>query len=525
MKIQNSAYAALLAGAAIVLAPVYGPQIAARAATPTQDDLDKNIKSVTGALRAVEQNFADPVSSEKALYSGAIPGMLRTLDPHSNFLDPNEYQDMQRKQRAQYFGIGMLITMDGSKVIAMEPFPGSPAWKADLRRGDVIVAVDGKDVSKKNSQDVADMLRGPRGTQVQVSVMREGAKEPFTATVTRGGIETSLVDAFWLKPGIAYLKVTSFEAQNVSRDVENALKGLGEEKIKGLVLDLRENRGGLVTEAVSLAGRFLHDGQVVVSHRGRAEKEQVFKAKANPLAQKYPMVVLVNGNSASASEIVSGALQDHDRALIMGETTFGKGLVQAQFPLAEGAALLLTIAHYYTPSGRLIQRDYSKKSFFDYYYSKRDTSNQDDMKPTDIGRKVYGGGGITPDEKYEPEKLSLFERRIANSLAVFRFASLYFGPNKPVLPPDWTPDQNVMSRFKDYLYSNNFPFTDADFQRDKKFVADQIRTEFFMRAFDKKTSERALIMDDPEVSKAVDTLPKAESLMSEANRILAQRQQ
>src|SRR5690242_6795251 len=423
MKIRTSLQVAILAGACTVLAPVYGPGIRAFAAATPQDDLDKNVKSLANAFSILEDNYADKISSEKAIYQGAIPGMLRTLDPHSNFLDPAEYQDMQRKQRAQYFGIGMLITMDGSKVIAMEPFPGSPAGKADLRRGDVIVAVDGKDVSKKNSQDVADMLRGPRGTQVQVSVMREGAKEPFTATVTRGGIETSLVDAFWLKPGIAYLKVTSFEAQNVARDVEAALTKLDESKIKGLILDLRENRGGLVTEAVSLSGRFLHDGQVVVSHRGRAEKEQVFRAKANPLAQKYPIVVLVNGNSASASEIVSGALQDHDRALIMGETTFGKGLVQAQFPLAEGAALLLTIAHYYTPSGRLIQRDYSKKSFFDYYYSKRDTSNQDDMKPTDIGRKVYGGGGITPDEKYEPEKATLFERRLVNSSVVFRFAS------------------------------------------------------------------------------------------------------
>src|SRR5215813_1950484 len=228
MKIRNSAYAVLLAGAATVLAPLYGPQIAARAATPVQDDLDKNMKSVTGALTVLEQNFADPVSSEKAIYSGAIPGMLRTLDPHSNFLDPSEYQDMQRKQRAQYFGIGMLISMDGPKVIAMEPFPGSPAWKADLRRGDVIIAVDGKDVTKKDSSGVADMLRGQRGSPVRVTVMREGATEPVTVTVIRGEIETSLVDAFWLKPGIAFLKVTSFEAQNVAKDVEAALGRLDE---------------------------------------------------------------------------------------------------------------------------------------------------------------------------------------------------------------------------------------------------------------------------------------------------------
>ena len=430
MKLRNSFSAALIVGTFSVLAPLYGPAINARAATP-QDDLDRNMKALAGRNLILEQNYADPVSSEKAIYQGAIPGMLRTLDPHSNFLDPTEYQDMQRKQRAQYCGIGMLISMDGTKVIAMEPFPGSPAWKADLRRGDVITGVDLKDVTKKDSAGVAELLRGQCGSPVKVTVMREGAAEPVTVQVNRGGIETSLVDAFWVRPGIVFLKVSSFEAQNVARDVEAALQKMDESKVKGLILDLRENRGGLVTEAVSLAGRFLRDGQVVVSHRGRAEKEQVFRAKANPLAQKYPIVVLVNGNSASASEIVSGALQDHDRAIIMGENTFGKGLVQAQFPLTEGAALLLTIAHYYTPSGRLIQRDYTKGSFFDYYYSRKPTQNTDDVKSTDVGRKMYGGGGITPDEKYENPKASIFQRRIFNSSVIYHFANKYFGPAKP----------------------------------------------------------------------------------------------
>ncbi len=525
MKIRTSLQVALIVGGFTVFAPVYGPVIRANAAGP-QDDLDKNVKSLASALSILEDNYADKISSEKAIYQGAIPGMLRTLDPHSNFLDPAEYTDMQRKQRAQYFGIGMLISMDGPKVIAMEPFPGSPAWRADLRRGDTIVAVDGKDVTKKDSAAVADMLRGPRGSQVRVSVMREGATEPVTLTVTRGEIETSLVDAFWIKPGIAFLKVTSFEAQNVARDVEAAMQKLGEANVKGLILDLRENRGGLVTEAVSLAGRFLRDGQVVVSHRGRAEKEQVFRAtnKSNPAAQKYPIVVLVNGNSASASEIVSGALQDHDRALIMGETTFGKGLVQAQFPLSEGA-LLLTIAHYYTPSGRLIQRDYSKGSFFDYYYARKPIQNSDDIKATDTGRKMYGGGGITPDEKYDPEKSSMFERRIFNSSVMYRFASTYFGAAKPSLPPNWAPDADLLARFKDFLHTKNIAFTDAEFNRDKKWITEQLRDEFYLRAFDKKTSDRAQFVDDPEVQKAIESLPHAEAMHAEAQKVMAARRQ
>src|SRR5207253_1000616 len=245
--------------------------------------------------------------------------------------------------------------------------------------------------------------------------------------------------AFFVRPGIVYLGVTSFEASNISRDTEAAMQRLGEQNVQGLILDLRNNLGGLVTEAVGLSGRFLRNGQTVVSHRGRAEQEQIFRAKANTHAEKYPMVVLVNGNSASASEIVSGALQDHDRALIMGTTTFGKGLVQAQFPLSEGDALLLTIAHYYTPSGRLIQRDYSKRSFFDYYYAHRVTQDTNDVKPTDTGRKMYGGGGITPDDKFQSTacgptacspKAPIFERRVVNSSVMFRFASEYFGPKK-----------------------------------------------------------------------------------------------
>jgi carboxyl-terminal processing protease len=349
MNIRNTIFALSIVVASAVFAPVYGPVLLASAG----DDLSKDMKTVADVFSLVEKNFADPVSSEKAFYGdqgrgGAIPGMLHTLDPHSNFVDPAEYREMQRRQHAQYYGVGMQITMDQlptdkhARVIVMEPFVNSPAWNAGMRRGDTIVAVDGKDTTEMDSPKVAELLRGPKGTQVRVSVKREGSNEPYSATITRGGIETSVVDAFWLKQGIAFLHVTSFEASNIGREVEAHMQRLGEQNVQGLVLDLRGNLGGLVTEAVALAGRFLRNGQTVVSHRGRAEQEQVFRAKGNPLAQRYPIVCLVNGQSASASEIVSGALQDHDRGWIMGDTTFGKGLVQAQFPLSEGAALLLT---------------------------------------------------------------------------------------------------------------------------------------------------------------------------------------
>ena len=535
MRTPKIAFAALV-GAVVLLAPVYGPHLITSAQAATGDDLDKDMKSVAAAFAAVEKNFADPVSSERAFYQGAIPGMLHTLDPHSNFVDPAEYREMQRRQHAQYFGVGMYISVDGGKVVVMEPFPGSPAFKAGMRRGDVIHAIDGKEVASMDacrerdpaacSSAVAERLRGLKGTPVQVSVMREGATQPYTATVVRGGIETSVVDAFWVKPGIAYLGVTTFEAQNVSRDTEALLAKMGEQNVKGMVLDLRNNLGGLVNEAVALAGRFLRNGQTVVSHRGRAEQEQVFRAKGNPLAQNYPIVVLVNGSSASASEIVSGALQDHDRAWILGETTFGKGLVQAQFPLTEGAALLLTIAHYYTPSGRLIQRDYSHGSFFDYYYARKDNIESKDIQQTDSGRKVFGGGGITPDEKYAADKATIFQRRMGpqNSTNWFyRFANVYFGEKKPELPQGWQPDDALVDRFQAFLKQKQVPFTDDEFNQSRAWVRSQIRWEFYYRAFGKTAAEQAKWQDDPEIQKAIDALPKAQNLMSQAQRSYAQR--
>src|SRR5262245_6258306 len=211
---------ALLAGFVFVVAlfaPVYGPVIRARAASPA-DEIDKDMRSVAAAFALVEKNFADPISSEKAFFQGAIPGMLHTLDPHSNFVDPSEYREMQRRQRAQYYGVGMQISMDGPNVVVIEPFVNSPAYHAGLRRGDVIVGVDAIETTSMESPAVAEKLRGQKGTPVKVTVRREGAAEPYSVTVTRGGIETSVVDAFWAKPGIAYLGVKTFEAQNVGRD-------------------------------------------------------------------------------------------------------------------------------------------------------------------------------------------------------------------------------------------------------------------------------------------------------------------
>src|SRR5579883_862899 len=250
MKIRKLLFVAMFIAASALLAPWSGPAILAHPATPaantTSAGLDRNVRPLTSAYSLIEKNFADPVSSEKAFYQGAIPGMLHTLDPHSNFVDPTEWREMQRRMKAAYFGVGMEITTDNNRVVVTRPFVGSPAYRADLRRGDIISAVDGKDTTGMSSADVADLLRGPRGTQVRITVKREGAPDFISTEVTRGEIETSIVDAFWLKPGIVYLRIDSFEAQNVARDVESDLRKLGEQNVTGMIFDLRGNPGGLV---------------------------------------------------------------------------------------------------------------------------------------------------------------------------------------------------------------------------------------------------------------------------------------
>src|SRR6266567_2462107 len=389
----------------IVLCSLIGGAIGPRvevAAAANEDDIRNSLKTFTRIYNVVEENFADPVSPDKAVYKGAIPGMLRTLDPHSNFFDPRDFQLLREDQKGHYYGVGMTVAPRNKKTIVIMPFAGSPAYKAGIRPGDVIMTVNDKSTENLTTTEVADLLKGPRGTQVQIVIGREGNDKPLTFNVIRDEIpRKSVPDAIWVKPGIAYMDIESFN-ETTSPEIEENLRRLGENNIKGLVLDLRENPGGLLNEGVAVADHFLPKNALIVSHRGRSAPEKAYVAQHGNRGRDYALVVLVNRYSASAAEIVSGALQDHDRALIMGETTFGKGLVQTVYPLSDNTALALTWAHFYTPSGRLIQRDYSNKSFYDYYFHRDENArNPVDVKMTEGGRTVYGGGGITPDEKYE----------------------------------------------------------------------------------------------------------------------------
>jgi len=511
-----------------LLGGFYGPRIQVAAAATQSDDLPRDVENFTKAYALVEQNFADPVNADKAIYKGAIPEMLRTLDPHSNFFDPKEYQALRDDQRGHYYGVGMTVGPRNGKTMVMAPFPGAPAYKAGIRPGDIITMVNDKRTDNLTTTEIADLLKGPRGTQVKIVVTREGSDMPITFTVVRDEIKrNSVTDAFWVKPGIAYMKITAFN-ETTSHEMEEQFKKLGENNVKGLVLDLRENPGGLLNEGVAVADHFLQKGQTIVSHRGRSSPEKPYIARTGNHGRDYPIVVLVNKYSASAAEIVSGALQDHDRAWILGETTFGKGLVQTVYPLTENTGLALTTAHFYTPSGRLIQRDYSNKSFYDYYFHRDENArNMQDVKMTDSGRTVYGGGGITPDEKYEPAKLDAFEVQLARKGAYFNFTRGYFGTHDIHLPKDWMPDDATLIEFHDYLLhsSDGYMFTEGEFAQDRDFIKRYLAREMYITAFNIDESDKVFAKTDPEVERAIESMPKARALVETAKKILVQRMQ
>src|SRR5579864_6180635 len=315
---------------------LFGQHLTATASSGDTDVRD-SLRSFSQVYDVVQQNYAEPVNPDKAIYNGAIPGMLRVLDPHSNFFDPKSYSLLREEQRGKYYGVGMQVGPRNNKVIVIAPFVGTPAYRAGIRPGDVIIAVDGKPTDNMSTSDVADLLKGPKGTTVHITIVREGTDKPLEFAVVRDEIPRYSVDLhFLIKPGIGYLHITGFN-ETTEKEVSEALDQMGD--LKGLILDLRQNPGGLLSEGVGVADKFLRKGQLIVSHHGRNSQEKRYTASHGNGGKEYPLVVLVNRGTASAAEIVAGAIQDHDRGLIVGETTFGKGLVQTVYPLAENTGL------------------------------------------------------------------------------------------------------------------------------------------------------------------------------------------
>jgi len=503
------------------LGMVFGQKINPSAAPGGDSDVRDSLHQFTDVYSVVEQNYAEPVNPDKAIYNGAIPGMLHVLDPHSNFFDPKAYALLREDQRGKYYGVGMTVGPRNNKVIVIAPFVGTPAYRAGIRPGDIIIAVDGKPTDNMSTGDVADLLKGPKGTTVHITILREGAEKPLEFAVVRDEIPRYSVDLhFMIKPGIGYMHITGFN-ETTEKEVADALDQMGD--LKGLVLDLRQNPGGLLSEGVGVADKFLRKGQLIVSHHGRSSPEKRYTATHGDGGREYPLVVLVNRGTASAAEIVAGAIQDHDRGLIVGETTFGKGLVQTVYPLSENTGLALTTAKYYTPSGRLIQRDYTNVSLYDYYFERDEdnTNNNREVKLTDSGRTVYGGGGITPDIKIDPIKSNHFQDTLLQHYAFFNFAKRYVMTHHPT--KSFEVDDATLQEFHKFLDDEKIPYAEADLVQNNDWVRSGIKSEIFVDAFGQEEGLKVRAESDPDVVKALELMPQAKQLADNAKHIVAER--
>jgi carboxyl-terminal processing protease len=544
---RRSRHLWIAVGAVVVCAiggGLFGPSLLA-----TDDKIPDHYKTFSAALSAIEARYVDTVESDRVVYS-AIRGMLATLDPHSSFFDPREYAQMRQRQEGRNYGLGITIASIDGDIIAQSVFEGSPAFKLGVRRGDVIAKIAGEDAKGWNTEKAMSKLRGPKGTTVQLAIKRRGYEQPIPLDVTRDEVTIPTVPAyFMLDATTGYIRHKDW-GENTDRDMRHALRELRAQGMKRLLYDIRSNPGGPLDQAIKVTNEFLPRGRMIVYTRGRIGNSDVdYHATEDSEFTDVPMVVLVNRNSASASEIFTGALQDHDRAFIVGETTFGKALVQSVYRIAGNAGLALTTAHYFTPSGRMIQRPWDE-SFDEYLtYTQRD---QDANKPhkaselthTDGGRSVYGGGGIEPDKYvagfptsadgigFSPSQFGrmLFARQEFENYAQKFMASgdsriAQQATGRRAVSPNFTVDEGMIAEFRDQLKADRIKIDDQAFQKDLDFIKAMMRYRIDEAVFGFVEAEKHLIAVDPQAQVGLSMFPEAQSLLTldRANSKVAQK--
>ena len=491
-------------------------------ALATQDPLAGHYKTFTTALSAIQANYYEETDDERLVYS-AITGMLQTLDPHSSFMDPRSYAQLRERQEGRYYGLGISIQVIDGDITVASLFEGSPAHRRGLRRGDVIAVIEGESAKGWTSEQAVSKLRGPKGTTVDIGIRRQGYDSVLALTIERDEINIpTILGAFLLDESTGYIRLRDFSG-TTDRDLSRTLRELTGKGMKRLVLDLRDNPGGPLDQAIRVANEFVPRGALIVYTRGRVSNaDQDYRATEEGPYTALPLIVLTNRNSASASEIVAGAIQDHDRGLIVGETTFGKALVQSVYRISHGAGLALTTARYYTPAGRMIQRPWD--GTFDEYltYSLRDQEAErahapEDLRYTAAGRRVYGGGGIDPDrfvpgpvEGFNPTR---FGRSLYARQAFSRYAERFAAEgdtrlvgevkNRRVVARGFDVGDDVLTEFGSFLHEDGVSVDEASFERDREFIRAMIRYEIDLALFGVQEARRNLIATDPQAQSAL----------------------
>jgi carboxyl-terminal processing protease len=473
----------------------------AASALGAADDLDSQMKRFIEAYTIASQNAADPTPGEQAFYQGAIPGLLRKLDPHSVFFDPGQYEQLKKMQASTQKGFGTVVSILPGRVIVLETLPGTPSAKSGLSPGDEILAINGYVIARLDMEQIPELLGQARQQVCQIDVRRPGRAGVMRFVLTPEELQSPSVErAFYLAAGVGYLRVASFD-EKTGADIKTAVEKLGGDRLVGLVLDLRNNPGGVVSAALETASLFLRPGQKILTVRGLhvPEKSESVPEAAKPYS--FKMAVLVNGKSASASEIVTGALQDHDRATVLGEPSYGKGLVQNVFPLAQGTGLALTVALYYTPSGRSIQKPLD--AGFELGATTAHPNSQSDFH-TDSGRKVTGGGGIQPDIVVYPPPMNRLRAVLDGTASFVDFATTYLKQNK--IDRDFEVTPELLDQFRAFLSQRRIQPGMAEWMAERDFVSNRLKTELFNQAFGVDKGDEVEAQRDPVIQKALEVV-------------------
>lgn len=506
--------------------------------------LDRLSRDYVEALELIREKYVEEAEYE-ALTTTAIQGMLRTLDPHSNYYDRKSFEEMRMEQRSQYYGIGASIQGRYRGVYIIETFKDTPASGGGLRYGDQIIAIDGKSTETWNSDQVRDNLRGELGAEVKVTIRRAGVAEPITVALDRAAVDLPSISSHYIvKPGVGYIALSRGFHSTTSDELISAISALKAQGMTSLLLDLRGNPGGFLEQAIRIADKFLQRGQVILSVRGRGRGGDRDWPAESGMPEAFPLVVLIDDGSASASEIVAGAIQDHDRGLIIGEPSFGKGLVQTIYPLYGGAGLTLTTARYYTPSGRLIQRDYSNGSSYEYHFrrsangSNTTRAPHNDMRRTDTGRAVYGGGGIEPDIKVEAPTFSDTQGTIWTT-GLFMFVRELMAGRVAVAPDfkrdaiefdhqpqgaEFVINEQIMKAYREFM--SDFLKKNQDVNLTMKIVdgnfewaRQKIREEALIAAYGLDTQRRMMAEIDTQLQRAITEIPQSAQLAERARKL------